>query len=232
MKPLNRGYSEAIYYYKYSCLSIIERLSSTINFYKLILYDGINFVAYSSRSWSWESNFPIVYKLYIMSTNSNFLYKIIDVSIIFMCRKGDVSLNEFIARMENQLKTLVEAVLQVTIIYIQPLQWFSYNGRISVWVWLYILFYLYTHTYSWLQGSTDDPQKHSFPTMGSFRRKIIHDLCYPYGCTSKSHGDEPNRIITVSAQKWDQLLEYIIVIEECTSTLKCSVGLERMAGHT
>lgn len=58
-----------------------------------------------------------------MSTNSNFLYKIIDVSIIFMCRKGDVSLNEFIARMENQLKTLVEAVLQVTIIiYIQPLQ--------------------------------------------------------------------------------------------------------------
>ena len=37
-----------------------------------------------------------------------------------------------------------------------------------------------------------------FEPMPAIKRKIIHELCVHYGCTSLSHGTEPERFVRVT----------------------------------
>ena len=44
----------------------------------------------------------------------------------------------------------------------------------------------------------DHCDHYNFRPMPAIKRKIIHELCVHYGCTSLSHGTEPERFVRVT----------------------------------
>ena len=52
---------------------------------------------------------------------------------------------------------------------------------------------------------------HSFKSMPSIQRRVIHELAESYGCQTESYDDEPNKNVVATAVRYtDTLLSFTV----------------------